>query len=271
MRRRIGVVRLRRDRQHRARRRERRDRETLRAPIRRGRRQRRRRPGREYIARRRGGLAMKRERQRHARRAHPVPHRDARFRRPDEQHAVVGQTRVERADHAILRVAIEVDQHVAAEHEIVANAGIHGRFDEVRLTELHARAHALVEQPAVAGRREVPRAKLRRGAAERIAPVAAEPRLLDRARAEVDRVDREAGRVEPRVEQRHRRRIRLLARRARRAQHADHPAGQRGEPLRRGRASVAKASRSRKNQVSGTTNSSISARRSSADALSCCQ
>ena len=140
---------------------------------------------------------MKRERQRHARRAHPVPHRDARFRRPDEQHAVVGQTRVERADHAILRVAIEVDQHVAAEHEIVANAGIHGRFDEVRLTELHARAHALVEQPAVAGRREVPRAKLRRGAAERIAP-AAEPRLLDRARAEVDRVDREAGRVGPR-------------------------------------------------------------------------
>ncbi|VWB66169.1 hypothetical protein BLA6863_03095 [Burkholderia lata] len=174
---------------------------------------------------------MKRECQRHARRAHPVPHRDARFGRPDEQHAVIGQTLVERADHAILRVAIEVDQHVPTEHEIVANAGIHGRFDEVGLTELHARAHALVEQPAVAGRREVPRAKLRRGAAERIAPVAAEPRLLDRARAEVDRVDREAGRIEPCVEQRHRRRIRLLAGRARRAQHADHPAGQRGDPF----------------------------------------
>ncbi|MDR8753502.1 hypothetical protein FEQ05_00845 [Burkholderia pseudomultivorans] len=192
---------------------------------RRRRRQRRRASRRTAVGGRVGALAMKRERERNPRRTHAVPHRDAGFRRPDEQHPVVGETAVERTDHAILRVAVEIDQHVAAEHEIVANARVRQRLHQVRMAELHARAHALVEQPAVRGRREIARAKLRRGTAKRVAPITADPRVLDRARAQVDRVDRKRGRVEPRVEQRHRDRIRLLAGRARRAQHANHTPG----------------------------------------------
>ncbi|CAJ4527306.1 Uncharacterised protein [Burkholderia pseudomallei] len=174
----------------------------------------------------------KRERERNLRGREPLPHHDARLGRPDEQDAARVELLLDDAHHAILRVPVEIDQHVAAEHEIVRFARAAEQIEQIRLAEPHARAHPLVEHPAVGRGLEMQIAKTEHVAAKRIASVAPALRMRDRARADVERVDLEARRIDARVEQRHRRRIRLLARRARRAQDPQRTRGLGEEALR---------------------------------------
>ena len=92
-------------------------------------------------------------------------------------------------------------------------------------------------------------------------------RVRECAGADVERVDAEARRRKTRVQQRHGHRIRLRACRARQAQHAEHAFRMRPQPLVATQPGERRnASRSRKNQVSGTMTASINSCSSSADA-----
>src|SRR6185437_5334898 len=59
-----------------------------------------------------------RERERDTRGTERMPHHQAGLRRPDKQHAVLCEPCIEQAYYAILRIAIEIDQHVAAKDKV---------------------------------------------------------------------------------------------------------------------------------------------------------
>jgi hypothetical protein len=160
-----------------------------------------------------------------------MAHHQTRFRRTDEDHPAIGKPRAQQADRAVLGLAVEIDQHVAAKNEVIAH-GMRGEpFEQIRALEVHGALHGIGKLPALRRRMEIALAKRQRIAAKRIAAIDAARGRLDRGRTDVDRVDAELLVREARVEQRHCRRIRLLARRARGAQHPQHFAGMRHEPL----------------------------------------
>lgn len=151
-----------------------------------------------------------------------MPHHRAGLGRPDEDHAAVGQLRIEPANGVVLRIAVEIGQGIAAEDEVVARLAVHGLIEEVALGETHPPAHALVQLPAVGNLAEVPVPESERIATEGIASVKRVLGLVDGAAADVDGVDRKARRADTGIQQGHRGRIRLFTGRARHAEDAQH-------------------------------------------------
>jgi len=128
---------------------------------------------------------------------------------------------------------IEIDQQVAAEHEIILTIAAGQRWVEhVANLQIHLLQYPLVQLVAVIILTEMPLAKPKFSAAERVAPVDALYALGHRDRADIDTVDTEIGRAHTRIEQGHGQRIWLLTGGARQAEQAQGPlAGQLGQAL----------------------------------------
>ena len=139
----------------------------------------------------------------------------------DEQNTFRRQQTHQHGEGAVLRGAVEVDQHIAAENHVVAfHSWQKTGGEQIALLKLHLPAHGIAQTISMRGRFEVTVAKPQFIAAKRILPVHRVPGPRQRARADIHGVDTKAVRRETGVEQGHRHRIRLFAGRGRQAQQA---------------------------------------------------
>ncbi|EEF21962.1 conserved hypothetical protein, partial [Ricinus communis] len=138
--------------------------------------------------------------------------------------AVVLHQALQQLHHLQLHGMLEIDQHVAAQDEIVGFAVAHEiRRQDIAGGEAHRLLDLVVHAPVAILRREIRIAERQVAAAERVAAIDALGGDLQRARADIDGVDLEHGRRNAGIEQGHRQRIRLFAGRTRQAEDADTP------------------------------------------------
>ncbi|MCY1215400.1 hypothetical protein D9M72_272430 [compost metagenome] len=159
--------------------------------------------------------------QRQADRHQPLRAQQAGLGRADEKQAVGhGQPR-QRLHRAPLVGRIEIDQQVAAEHEVIGRfAGEQVGIDQVALQQPHLCTHTRVQRVAGGAGREIAVAEIQRAAAEGVGAVLALARARQRTGADVDGVDAKACRRHAGIEQGHGDRIGLFAGGAGQAQHA---------------------------------------------------
>ena len=160
---------------------------------------------------------------RHRHRRQPARREQAGFGRAHEQHAILARVTPEHLHGALLGSLIEIDQQVAAEHEVVGRrVGQQAGVEQIARLEAHPLHHLRGQLVAVAGLGEIAVPVVQRVATEGIAPVQAPARELDHALADVQRIDLEARGRHACVQQGHGDGIRLLAARTGQAQHAQH-------------------------------------------------
>ena len=140
---------------------------------------------------------------------------------------------LEHLEHPLLGRHIEIDQQVAAEHEVVlAVTGLERRVQHVADFQADLPAHPLVELVGLGGFAEMPLAKGQFAAAERVAPIQRLLGLGHRIGADIDAIDTEGLRRDPAIEQCHGDGIGLFTGRARQAEDAQRPGtGQFGHAL----------------------------------------
>ncbi len=145
----------------------------------------------------------------------------AAFRRPGEECRAHAHEAFERGDRPALPFAVEVDQHVAEEHEVERAQPIDQRgIEQIARVPAHLCAQRPDDAIAVVIRREIAFAKRQRfgRAAKRVATVAPLTREGKSTFTDIERVDGEIAGTEPRVEHRHGHRVGFLARGTRQAQ-----------------------------------------------------
>jgi hypothetical protein len=156
------------------------------------------------------------------------------FGRTDEQAAARRQQAQQYLHGARLRGRIEIDEHVAAEDEVVQRApGEEIGREQVARPQLHVRPRLVGQLPlARSGRAEVAVAEGQVVAAEGIRAIGRALAQRDHARADVDAVDAEAVRRHTGVQQRDGHRVRFLAGGTRQAQQAQLAARRVGDQFR---------------------------------------
>ncbi|MNT56715.1 hypothetical protein D3C72_1940390 [compost metagenome] len=87
---------------------------------------------------------------RDANRAHAQAPQQAAFGRADKQHAVDMGQALEHLENLVLRRQVEVDQQIAAEHEVVGRlVGEQGRIEQIADLQAHLIQHPGTESIAV--------------------------------------------------------------------------------------------------------------------------
>jgi len=161
------------------------------------------------------------ERLRDADRAHAQTPEQTALRRADKQHAVSMGQALEHFEHLLLRRLVEVDQQVAAEHEIEGwLARQQCRIEDIADLPAHLLANVFVDPVAVLLRHEMPIAKLQILPAKRVLAVNSTARLVHRQRADVHAVDLELMRLQSGIKQGHGNRVGFFTGRARQAEDA---------------------------------------------------
>ncbi|MNI42672.1 hypothetical protein D3C73_969730 [compost metagenome] len=103
---------------------------------------------------------------------------------------------LEHLEHALLGRHVEVDQQIAAEHEVVITVtAAQRRVEHVAHGQVHLCTHPLIQLMAFGERVEVALAKGQINAAERVATVDRLHALGHRIGADVDTVDAKRSRV----------------------------------------------------------------------------
>ncbi|CAB3714191.1 hypothetical protein LMG26845_05946 [Achromobacter insuavis] len=170
-----------------------------------------------------GRFGVEGEGARQRQRRQAPPSHQAGLGRPHEQHAVAAREALEQRHRPLLRGGVEIDQQVAAEHEVIGqHVRQQMRIEQIARQEAHPRHHHVGQLMAVGGLGEIAVAVRQVVAAERIAAITGAPGELDHALADVHRVDLEASGRHPGIEQRHGDGIRLLAAGTGHAQHPQH-------------------------------------------------
>ena len=143
-----------------------------------------------------------------------------RLRVAQQQEAARPQHGVQPADQLPGGLGVEVDRHVAAQHQVDLARGVRRRVgDQVVLPEGDQRPHLGAHVVAAPGRRERPGQLLRGGAQQGAPAVVRRPGRLDRAPRHVGAEDLDVPARRDLGAQQHRQRVRLLAGRAAGAPH----------------------------------------------------
>ncbi len=161
---------------------------------------------------------------RHANRAHAQPGQQIALGRADEQHAVFTGQAHEQLEHLLLGGLIEINQQIAAEHEVIGRlAGQQTRVQHVTRLKTNLLAHVLTDPMAVGLRAEMPIPESDLLTAKRIFAVHRALGLVDRPRADIDRIHHKLPCRKAGIEQRHGNRVRFFAGRAWQAEKAQWP------------------------------------------------
>lgn len=161
-----------------------------------------------------------------------VVQQHAGFGGSDEQQTLFFQQARQDLDDAVLRGAVEVDQHVSAKDDVVElHAWQKVGGNEIALLKLHLFSHCLGQLITLRCVLEVAVMERQLTAAKRILSVHRAPRLRQPARADVDGVDGKAVRWNARVEQRHGHRKGLFAARTRQTQQTQRSVPMSSQPV----------------------------------------
>ncbi|MNI29881.1 hypothetical protein D3C73_837070 [compost metagenome] len=168
----------------------------------------------------RGALAAEGKGLRDTNRAHAQSPQQAALGRTDKQHAIDMGQALEHFEHLFLRRQVEVDQQIAAEHEVVGRlVGEQGWIEQVADLQAHLIQHPGAKVVAITLRREITVAIRDVLPAKGILAVQRASGLFHRERADVHAFDLELVRLEPGIQQRHGNRVRFFAGGARQAEY----------------------------------------------------